>query len=303
MQKPTLIHPFAWWYGILFATLFRCEVIVQATLYRKEVHMKSQLSITAKQPLNDGREIPCFGFGTWQLATGQQGIQALLTALESGYRQIDTARAYDNENLVGKAVRESKVPRNEIFISSKLWNTDHGRKEAKRACEKSLDALGTDYIDLYLIHWPSGGRNRETWEALLELQNEGKCRSVGVSNFGVDDLTDLMKHFDTIPAVNQIEFNVFVYPRELASFCQKNDIAVQAYSPLARGRGLKDAIVNEIAHEYDKQPNQVMLRWALQHGAIVIPKSSTPEHILSNAQVFDFELSENNMQRLDGLSL
>jgi diketogulonate reductase-like aldo/keto reductase len=271
-------------------------------IQEKGTNMSSMLSITSAISLNNGVTIPQFGFGTWQLAQGRRGIDALLTALETGYRHIDTARAYDNEKLVGDAVRKSDIDRKNIFITSKLWNDEHGANEARHACEQSLEALGIDYIDLYLIHWPDGGKIPETWESLVELQNEGVCRAIGVSNFGIDDLQGLISAGGIKPAINQIEMNIFTYPRELIDFCRQNGIAVEAYSPLARGRGLRDAIINEIAQEYDKEANQIMLRWILQHEAIAIPKSSTPEHIISNADIFNFELSDQHMTRLDGIS-
>jgi methylglyoxal/glyoxal reductase len=274
----------------------------QRYLLRKESDMADKLTIESKLRLNDGHEMPWFGFGTWQLATGEKGLDALCTALNTNYRMIDTARAYDNESLVGESVRQCGVPRDQIFIPSKLWNTDHGFKPAKYACQNSLRALTVDYVDLYLIHWPGAGKNEETWQALIELQQARKCRSIGVSNFGIDDLQKLMRTTGLKPAVNQIEYNVFTYPRELEAFCKENSIAVEAYSPLARGQGLSNAIVNEIAKAYDKKPSQVMLRWVLQHDAITIPKSSTPEHIRENADIFDFSLSEEDMHRLDGIS-
>lgn len=264
--------------------------------------IKHALQLDSSVTLNNGIEIPVFGFGTWDLATGQRGLDALHTALHTGYRLIDTARAYYNEELVGEAIRRSGINRGKLFITSKLWNTEHGYDEARRACDKSLTALQLDYIDLYLIHWPGSGRNRETWRALVDLMQEGKCRAVGVSNFSESDIEEILDSSGVTPSVNQIRFNIYDHPIALSNFCHQHGIAVQAYSPLVRGRALHDESVMAIAKRHNKTPAQVLLRWVLQHDALVIHKSSTPQRIEQNADVFDFELSEQEMLQLNRLS-
>lgn len=257
------------------------------------------IAIDSRIELNDGVRMPVFGFGTWQLATGRRGLDALLAAFENGYRLIDTARAYDNEELVGDAILKSDISREDLFITSKLWHYDHGYESAREAVGKSLKDLKLDYVDLYLIHWPRGGKIEETWRALVDMKQEGLCRSIGISNFGPDDIQEIMDSSDVIPSVNQVEYNVFEFPRGLQQFCEQMGIQMEAYSPLARARGLNDETVNQIAQTHQRQPGQVMLRWVLQHNVIPIPKSSNPKHIKENAQVFDFELSDEQMRRLD----
>lgn len=262
-----------------------------------------QIAIDSTIELNDGVQMPVFGYGTWQLAGGKKGVDALKTALQRGCRLIDTAQAYGNEALVGQAIQESGIAREELFITSKLWSRLTGYDNARNAVHESLKAMDLDFIDLYLIHWPKSGANADTWKGLVEMKQQGLCRSIGVSNFSPDDIREITESSHIIPSVNQVEYHVFKYPRELQQYCEQLGIKLEAYSPLARARGFTDETVQEIARNHQRLPGQVMLRWVLQHDAIPIPKSSNPSHIEENAGVFDFELSEEEMRRLDALSL
>jgi len=246
--------------------------------------------------------MPALGLGVWQAGTGPRVVRAVSTALETGYRLIDTAKLYANEAEVGEAVRAGTVPREEVFVTTKLWNDDHGRVRAKRAFDASLRRLGLEYVDLYLIHWPGAGERVETWKALVEISQEGHCRSVGVSNFTVDHLEELARASDVVPAVNQVEFHPFLYQRDLLDYCRRRGIQVQAYSPLARGQYFEDPTIRAITQGRRRSPAQVMLRWALQHGLSAIPKSTNSDRIRENGALFDFELTGAEMARLDALS-
>ena len=258
------------------------------------------LSIDASIKLNDGFAMPRFGLGVYQISGGRC-TQAVTRALEIGYRHIDTAAMYGNEAEVGRAVRESSVPRDQVFVTTKLWNSDQGYDSAIKAGGKSLKQLGLDKIDLYLIHWPEPGRRRDSWRALTELRERGVARSIGVSNYTVAHLTELMTQSDVVPAVNQVEFNPFLYQRELLQFCTAHGIALVAYCPLTQAQKLNDARLKKIATRHHKTAAQVMIRWALQRGVGVIPKSSDPARILENANVFDFALDAEDMRGLDAL--
>lgn len=259
------------------------------------------LTVESRIPLNDGRSIPVLGLGVWQAAPGKETRRAVGYALEIGYRLIDTARMYGNEKDVGAAVRESGIPRDAIFVTTKLWNDEHGYEAALRAFEKSRQALGLEYVDLYLIHWPVPRLRHESWKALLKLRDDGLARSIGVSNYTIRHLQELLPASPIPPAVNQVEFHPFLYQRELLEFCRSHAIQLEAYSPLARGRRLDHPVIREIAARYTRTPAQILIRWSLQHGLVVIPKSSRPERIRENAAVFDFELKPEDMVRLDSL--
>jgi diketogulonate reductase-like aldo/keto reductase len=255
--------------------------------------------------LNTGAAIPALGFGTWALAEGEEAQLAVGEALSQGYRLIDTAKIYRNEHSVGKAVRASKIPREEIFVTTKLWNNDQGYDSALEAFDASLERLGFDYLDLYLIHWPGSNRsNRESWRALSEIYERGDAKAVGVSNFSVEELEGLMSDSQLVPAVNQIEFHPFVYDEMTAiiEFCHQNKIIVEAYSPLSHARKLNHQAISQLAGEVGKTNAQVMLRWALQHGTVPIPKSANPARIKENMDIFDFELDDKQMSRLNSLS-
>jgi diketogulonate reductase-like aldo/keto reductase len=226
----------------------------------------------------------------------------VLDALEAGYRHIDTASLYGNEADVGQAIRRSGIPREQIFVTTKLWNSDHGTRQAVKACEQSLQRLGLEYLDLYLIHWPVHGLRLASWQALEQLYSQGRVRAIGVSNYTVRHLQELLAYARIAPLVNQVEFSPFLYQRELLDFCQQQQIQLQAYSPLTRGERLNDPRVQAIAEVYHKSPAQILIRWCLQHGVVCLPKSVHKQRILANAQVFDFELSPEHMAALDGLN-
>ncbi|HYS73001.1 MAG TPA: aldo/keto reductase [Thermoplasmata archaeon] len=245
--------------------------------------------------------MPVLGLGVWRAASGKETQRAVATALDVGYRLIDTAKLYGNERDVGRAVRASKIPRDEIFITTKLWNTDHGSEAALRAFEQSRRELGVDSIDLYLIHWPVPGLRQESWKALLDLKEKGLARSIGVSNYTIRHLEELLSASPIPPSVNQVEFHPFLYQADLLAFCQGHRIQLEAYSPLTRGHRLDHPVIKAVAADYRRTPAQILIRWGLQHGLVVIPKSVRPERIRENAQVFDFELSGTDMARLDAL--
>ncbi len=261
-----------------------------------------QLTIKDTVRLNNGISMPCFGLGTYKIDKPVEAINAVKAALSSGYRLIDTARMYNNESYLGKAVSESGIPRKDIFITSKLWISEHGRDKTLRAADDSLKQLNTDYIDLYLIHWPSGGKRPETWNALETLLAEGKFKAIGVSNFAVKHLNEIMDNCSVVPAVNQVEFSPFLYQKDLLEFCNSRGIQLEAYSPLGRGYKVNDPQISGIAKRYSKSPAQILIRWALQHKVIVIPKSSNKNRIIENADIFNFEISVEDMNYLDSLN-
>jgi diketogulonate reductase-like aldo/keto reductase len=261
-----------------------------------------ELSISGKKKLNNGTEIPYFGLGVYLTQAGDETINAVKWALEAGYRHIDTAKVYGNEKEVGIALKESGIPRSEVFITTKLWNTDHGLESALKAFDNSLQTLGTDYIDLYLIHWPGTQKRGESWKALEKIYKEGRCKAIGVSNYTIRHLKELLDMCEVVPAINQVEFSPFLYQKELLDFCNKNNIQIEAYSPLARAKKLKDARLIEIAKKYSKTPAQLLIRWSLQHNLVVIPKSARKERIIENSGVFDFNISEQDMERLDSMN-
>ena len=244
--------------------------------------------------------MPWLGLGVYMIRGGACA-QAVRHALATGYRHIDTAAFYGNETEVGRAVLESGVARSDVFVVTKLWNSDQGYASAIKACNTSLAKLKLDYVDLYLLHWPEPGKRLDSWRALVELQKQGKCRSIGVSNFTIAHLEELLAASSVRPAVNQVEFNPFLYQRGLLEFCRKQGIQLEAYCPLTHGEKLKDPVVGRIASGCGKTPAQVMLRWALQHEVVVIPKSARPERITENAGIFDFALTERDMATLDAL--
>jgi diketogulonate reductase-like aldo/keto reductase len=248
--------------------------------------------------LPGGTRMPVLGLGVWQLAAGRETERAVEWALEAGYRHVDTASMYHNEASVGAAVRRSDLPRDDVFVTTKLMPT---HASAARELDKSLKRLGFDYVDLYLIHWPIPGVTTRYWRQLQELRDGGLAKEVGVSNFGVSTLERLQQRGSSlVPAVNQIQFSPFQYRRRLLEYCLRHGIVFEAYSPLARGRVTDPAIV-AIAERLGRTAAQVMLRWAVQHQAVVIPKSSDRERIRSNAQIFDFELGDEDMRALDAL--
>ncbi len=260
-----------------------------------------QLNIGSKFKLNNDIEIPCIGLGTYQITSQKKVDTAIHSAFDIGYRLIDTAAAYGNEKEIGKAIKSSNLKRDDIFITTKLDNTSHGYDRTIKAFETSLEKLDCDYIDLYLIHWPEQDRN-ESWRAMEKLLEEGKCRSIGVSNYMIKHLDDLLQNSSVAPAVNQVEFNPFVYNPELLNYCNEKNIFVEAYTPITKGRKFNDDEITQLSDKYNKTPAQIMLRWSLQQNVIVIPKSSHPERIKENADIFDFEIEEKDMEILDSLN-
>ena len=256
---------------------------------------------TARLPLASGAAIPQVGLGVWQSAQGAPTRNAVLAALELGYRHVDTARVYRNEADVGAAVRASGVPREQVFVTTKLWNDDQGYDRALRALDGSLARLGLDYVDLYLIHWPVPGRRRESWRALERAFADGKARAIGVSNYMVRHLREVLGEAKVTPHVNQIELTPFLQRREAVALCREHGIVVEAYSPLTRGQRLGDPRLVAIASALGRSPAQVLLRWGIQHGHVVLPKSIRRERIAENAALFDFTLDPTAMAALDAL--
>jgi 2,5-diketo-D-gluconate reductase A len=254
--------------------------------------------------LNDGNRIPQLGFGVFQIPP-EETVEAVTSALEAGYRHIDTAEMYGNEREVGEAIRRSGLDRSEVFVTSKLNNSLHEPDVARRAFETSLEALGFDYVDLFLIHWPLptlyDGDFVSTWRTLEEFKADGRSRSIGVSNFQADHLERLAAETDTVPAVNQIELHPYFQNHEVGGYDEERGIATEAWSPIAQGEVLDDPAIVEIAERVSRTPAQVVLRWHIERGNIVFPKSVTPDRIRENFQIFDFELDEADLDRIDEL--
>lgn len=258
--------------------------------------------MAARVELADGRSIPQLGFGVFQLAPGRETQAAVEAALAAGYRHVDTAAAYRNEGDVAAALRASGIPRDDVWITTKLWNEDQGAETTRPAFERSLARLGLDHVDLYLLHWPHALR-LESWRVLEELHAEGLARSIGVSNFLVPQLDELLGVAAVRPAANQIELSPFLYGtrRAIVERCRVDGIAIEAYSPLTKGRRLDDRTVGRIAEELGRTPAQVLIRWAIEHGFVVLPRSSNAERIAENAQVWEFELGPGRIGALDAL--
>ncbi len=247
--------------------------------------------------LADGSEMPILGLGVWQIPDGSECENAVRWALELGYRHIDTAQAYGNEESVGRALRDSGVPREDVFITTKFFPR---QEDPAREAERSLRRLGVDQVDLYIIHWPEGGPTW-AWSGMEQAREQGYARSIGVSNFSVAELDEVRSIAQTPPVVNQVQFSAFEYRRGLLEACQERDLTVVAYSSLGTGRHLDESTVREIADRLGRTPAQVLLRWCIQRGTMVIPKSTHRERIEENAQLFDFALSDEDMSALDAL--
>ena len=261
-------------------------------------------SLTSRARLNQGPEIPWLGLGVFQSEPGAVTRNAVRSALEVGYRAVDTAAMYGNEADVGTAVRESGLPRHEVFVTTKLWYTEHGFDSALRAGRASADRLGLGAIDLYLIHWPRANSPKDrldSWRALERLQKEGICRAIGVSNYTVRHLEELRADSEVVPAVDQVEFHPFVFDPELLGYCDRHGIRLEAWSPLTRARRLDHPVIQAVAAAHHRTPAQVLIRWGLEHEVLEIPKSVHTERIRENAQVFDFSLSAAEVASLDAL--
>lgn len=253
--------------------------------------------------LNNDIRMPQLGFGVWKVPN-ETAAETVKQALAAGYRSIDTAMIYGNEAGVGQAIAESEIPREELFITTKLWNADQGYETTLQAFEESIEKLGLDYVDLYLIHWPMPTHNKyvETYQALEKLYKEGRVKAIGVSNFDIEHLERILNECEVVPVVNQVERHPYLQQKELQAFCDQHEIKLEAYSPLMNGRDiLEDAVIQEIAAAHGKTPAQIVLRWHLQTDVIAIPKSVTPSRIEENIDVFDFDLTEAELDKISGL--
>ncbi len=251
--------------------------------------------------LHNGVKMPYFGLGVYLSEEGDEVINSVKWALQSGYRHIDTAAIYNNEEGVGQGIKTSGVPREEIFLVSKVWNSEQGYEATIKAFKTSLQKLDTAYLDLYLIHWPVRGKYKETWKALEELYRQKRVRAIGVSNFLQHHLEDLMANASIVPMVNQMEFHPYLVQQELLDFCKANSIQYEAWSPLMQGQIFDMEVFKEMAAKYEKTIAQLVLRWDLQKGVVTIPKSSKKQRIIDNAAIFDFAISEKDMAVLDKL--
>jgi methylglyoxal/glyoxal reductase len=260
-------------------------------------------SLQSTKRLHNGIEIPYVGLGVFKMTDPQETVQAVQTAIESGYRSVDTAAIYKNEESVGEGVRNSKVNRKDLFITSKVWNSDQGYDSTLKAFDESLKKLDMSYLDLYLIHWPVEGKYKDTWKALERLYSEGVVKSIGVSNFHQHHLEDLLKDGNEKPVINQVELHPRLSQEPLRTFCKEKDIAVEAWSPIAQGKILDEPTVNHIAGKHGKSPAQIILRWHLQNDVVIIPKSVHKNRIKENADLFNFELSMEEMNQMNQLNL
>ncbi|MEJ9212752.1 aldo/keto reductase [Bacillus smithii] len=256
--------------------------------------------------LHNGVKMPWFGLGVFKVEEGPELVNAVKTAIKHGYRSIDTAAIYENEAGVGLGIREGMkeagISREDLFVTSKVWNADLGYESTKKAFETSLNKLGLEYLDLYLIHWPVEGKYKESWKALEELYKEGRVKAIGVSNFQIHHLEDLMEDADIKPMVNQVEYHPRLTQKELQAFCKEQGIQLEAWSPLMQGQLLDNEVLQEIGKKYNKTVAQVILRWDLQNGVVTIPKSTKEHRIVENASIFDFELTKEDMELIDSLN-
>ena len=263
--------------------------------------MKMKRPITDLQgsfTLHNGVEMPYFGLGVFQ---SEDATNSVLSALDNGYRHIDTASIYQNEKEVGNAIKQHDLAREEIFVVSKVWNSDQGYNSTIKAYHESLKRLNMDYLDLYLVHWPVKGKFVETWKAMEFLYDEGMVKSIGVSNFMRNHLSELLPTCSIVPMVNQMEFHPHLVQQDLIDFCNQKGIQYEAWSPLMRGKILDIELLKDLSEKYNKTIVQIVLRWNLQKGIITIPKSSNPERIKSNADIFDFELTQDDVEAINAL--
>ncbi|MFC7062716.1 aldo/keto reductase [Halobacillus seohaensis] len=259
------------------------------------------MSLIDTVTLQNGLKMPQIGLGVYKVEEGEEVYQTVKSALDIGYRHIDTASFYENEEGVGKAVQESGVARDELFITTKVWNDEQGYEETLEAFTRSLQKLEMDYVDLYLIHWPVPNKFKQSWKALEKLYQDGKVRAIGVSNFMEHHLEELLKDAEIRPMVNQVEFHPELYQEDLLDYCQQREIQLEAWSPLGRGRYLDDPVLKQLADKYGKTSAQIILKWELQHGIVTIPKSSHKDRQQENADLFDFELTLEEMEQVNGL--
>ncbi|TAA72388.1 aldo/keto reductase [Planococcus salinarum] len=263
-------------------------------------------NLTSASTLHNGVEMPWVGLGVFKVENGSDAADTVRTAIVNGYRSIDTAAIYGNEAGVGQGIREALeetgLAREDLFITSKVWNSDLGYDSAIAAFETSLEKLGLDYLDLYLIHWPVAGKYKDAWRALEKLYKDGRVKAIGVSNFQIHHLLDLLPDAEIVPMVNQVEYHPRLTQKELHEFCKARNIQLEAWSPLMQGQLLDDPVLGEIAMKNEKTPAQVILRWNLQNGVVTIPKSNKEHRIIQNAQIFDFELIGEDMERISALN-
>ncbi|MCA1034002.1 aldo/keto reductase [Bacillus infantis] len=262
--------------------------------------MPKSLQDTTK--LHNGVEMPWFGLGVFKVQEGSEVIDSVKAAIKNGYKSIDTAAIYGNEEGVGQAIKESGAPREDLFITTKVWNSEQGYDSTLAAFDESLSKLGLEYVDLYLIHWPVKGKYKDTWRALEKLYKDGRVRAIGVSNFHVHHLEDLLETAEIVPMVNQVEYHPHLAQLELREFCKQKGIQLEAWSPLKQGQLLDEPVITEIAEKHKKSPAQIILRWDLQNEVITIPKSVKEHRIIENADIFDFELSSEDMEKIDALN-
>lgn len=261
-------------------------------------------NLTSTTTLHNGVKMPWLGLGVFKVKEGEETVSSVKTAIELGYRSIDTAAIYGNEEGVGQAIHEVDVPRDELFITTKVWNSNQGYETTLAAFEESIKKLGLDYLDLYLIHWPipAKGKYKETWKALEKLYKDGKVRAIGVSNFHVPHLVDLIADCEVVPMVNQVEYHPCLTQTELHQFCKKNQIQLEAWSPLMQGELLGEPKLAKIGQKYGKSVAQIILRWDLQNEVVTIPKSVKPERIKENADIFNFQLNDEEMALINQLN-
>ncbi|MBM7702761.1 aldo/keto reductase [Metabacillus iocasae] len=259
-------------------------------------------SLTDCTTLHNGVEMPWFGLGVFKVEEGQEVVDSVKAAIKAGYRSIDTAAIYGNEEGVGQAIKESGVAREDLFITTKVWNADQGYESTLQAFETSLQKLGLEYLDLYLVHWPVKGKYKETWKALEKLYKDGRVRAIGVSNFQVHHLEDVLEDAEVKPMVNQVEYHPRLTQTELQVFCKEQGIQLEAWSPLMQGELLDNATLQEIGEKYNKSVAQVILRWDLQNEVVTIPKSIKEHRIVENATIFDFELAQEDMDKINALN-
>lgn len=259
-------------------------------------------ALTESVVLYNGVHMPILGLGVWKSKEGGEVEFAVETAIRSGYRSIDTAKIYNNESGVSKGIANSGINREELFITTKVWNNDQGYDATLRAFEESMQRLQLDYLDLYLIHWPIKGKYIETWRALEKLYLDGQVKAIGVSNFQTHHIDDLLFNSEIVPMVNQVEFHPYLIQTELRAYCNKHQIQLEAWSPLMQGNFLKDQTILQLAEKYNRTPAQIVLRWDIQNQVITIPKSVSAERIRENANIFDFTLDEIDMNLLNKLN-
>jgi methylglyoxal/glyoxal reductase len=252
--------------------------------------------------LHNGVKMPWLGLGVYKVQEGDEALHSVMDAIKAGYKSIDTAALYQNEESVGKAIRESGVPREELFITTKVWNTDQRNDSVLEAFETSMQKLGLDYVDLYLIHWPVKEKYKQTWKVLEKLYKEGRIRAIGVSNFKEHHLEDLMSEAEIKPMVNQVELHPLHSQPDLRDYCKKHNIQIEAWAPLGQGRLLENPVLQEIASSHHKSIAQVILRWDLQNEIVTIPKSVKQKRIIENAEIFDFTLNQSDMERINALN-